>query len=86
LTANPPWPLGYVSEASETDGLHAAVSNITCFLAYTVAGALSGYYFSQAFLASYLSQLEREGFQRAAAMADHDADSQDYTPATQQSP
>ena len=32
----------------------------------TVAGVLSGYFFSQAFLSSYLSQLERETFQRAA--------------------
>jgi len=45
-----------------------------------VAGALSGYFFSQAFLSSYLSQLRQEMIRRNAAMLETLDDSK--TPTT----
>ena len=48
--------------------LYTAVYVTDAHSRFAVAGALSGYFFSQAFLSSYLSQLERETFQRAVLL------------------
>ncbi|GJJ14567.1 hypothetical protein Clacol_008832 [Clathrus columnatus] len=39
---------------------------------FAVAGGLSGYLFSQAFLSTYLHQLEGDAFKRAQLQTEHD--------------